>query len=278
MTTVLARKFKGGSITILCDTMISMGGGGRDDRIPGQLKAVVVRSDVSIAFAGRFAPAIDAIRFAAAELERGAGLDEIYRHLSHASCDDSCEFIVASHRGAAELRKIHSGRLAGDQPFHWLGDPSPLRAIEALKAKRGSTIFLGDGLPDGCDPEAHDFSGDFISLFAARPSFNSTVGGLPIVLHAYPEGHEYGNYAASYAPGPITVGGPPHPEALAPGGDVYSCNILGFAPPGIGMLAAYLPEARAGYIYAPLQQDEVAVLRSVSMQEVVDALKRQSGG
>ena len=57
MTVVIGKRF-GDTIVLLSDTMIADANSGRNNAIPGRLKAIVVTDRLSIAYAGHSNPAL----------------------------------------------------------------------------------------------------------------------------------------------------------------------------------------------------------------------------
>ena len=102
MTVVIAKRF-GQTIVILSDTMISDTNLGRENAIPGRLKAIIIADRLFIAYVGHSDPALHAIRQVAASYPT-AGLGAVLESLREVTAFDyhDIDFIVASHDPAAD--------------------------------------------------------------------------------------------------------------------------------------------------------------------------------
>lgn len=270
MTIIIAYKDRG-DIIILSDTMISFGGAERPKIIPGRLKAVVIGLRLSIAYAGHSATGIDAIRTAKRSYDAGEPLEVILSALATASLSN-CEFVVASHMRGTELRKVWNGHVSDTQSEVWAGDSEPLVELRRIEEEfRGSLVEL--------PPAGHSLDyrpSSFVQLFLRSARFSDTVGGLPMQLEAWRLGHFYSNRACVYYPGPFIVNGPPDPDTPPEGGDRYTFHTAVSGMLGAGVAGAYLEDARVGYVYDPLVEDEAIVMRATTLEETCAEVRRRA--
>ncbi|MEO5586858.1 MAG: hypothetical protein ABIQ81_04095, partial [Novosphingobium sp.] len=110
-------------------------------------------------------------------------------------------------------------------------------------------------------------------LLLRSPRLSAEVGGVPINLLGSPFGHCYQNHAGAFSPDPISIAGPPHPEAAAPGGDRYAYSITGAFHRGVAINSVYFDEAAVGYIYNPLEWDEPCKMAGTTMERMADELR-----
>lgn len=253
MTLVIAKRF-GQRIIIASDTMISDQDGGADDRIPGRLKAVVLDSRTSVAYAGATNQANDAIRRAKRILAEGGTLSEVegeFRVTARRYAGE-LEFALASHWDKPSLKKIWDGRVSFDQDQVCLGQTDLLHRFEAEMPR----------VPRSCVPSEFDaelpFLGAFRKLFDGI-HISDVVGGFGFLLLASPHGHCYQNEAGVATWDAITIG---QPLTETQQGDRRSgMTQWGFhtcSPElrGVGVTGALVLDAGVGFIYSPLTRDE----------------------
>lgn len=266
----------GDRICIVSDTMISSRDWVRDDIVPGQLKAIVLSMKFSLAYAGLVHVGIRTARVCAAQLRNGATFNDILSILRTASADGRCDFLIASHENGAQLFKIANGRVSDDQDFHWIGDSSIVsrmkRQAEETEAAFAQTLLKNPHLDD-VRTEESKFLSSFLLVLLTSPRLSAEVGGVPINLLGSPNGHCYGNHAGAFSPGPISIGGPPHPETAAPGGDRYACSVTGAFHRGVAINSVFFDEAAVGYIYNPLEWDEPRKMAGTTLERINDELR-----
>jgi hypothetical protein len=250
MTVVIGKRF-GDAIILLSDTMISDVNTGRDNAFPGRLKAIVVADRLSIAYAGHSDPALHAIR-RTPEVYVGGGLPAVLEALSEftASGNHDVDFIVASHYLTAELRRVWNGQVSKPLEETCIGNCAILSEI----LKR----FSPSGEPSS---DAKNFEFAFLNAFTSRDVFAGTgVGGFPIVLEAQPDGHIYKGHhlSASWKPITFVPGGTTYEDEndLLTGEWSFRHDILVSQKPGLAILAAEVPQAKIGFVYAPMLEDD----------------------
>jgi len=248
MTVVLARKF-GQTIQLVSDTMITDAERGRADALPGRVKAIVIHRTLSIAFAGHADPALRVIRQVARS--GPCDLDLVYQTLCQATAsrDHDVEFLVASHRPEASLRRIWRGQVSAPLAHAAIGDATIRPAVyERLVA-------------EGVDAkDAHAFRSAFLMAFTnERIPRGDGVGGFPIAVEASPDGHRYRGHSVHMSWKPITfVPGTTYqdPADLQTGDWSFHHTVMHTEERGVAVVAAQIPQARVGFVYAPLLQDE----------------------
>jgi hypothetical protein len=201
MTVVIAKCF-GQIIEIVSDTMISDTDLGRDNAIPGRLKAIILNERLSVAYAGHSDPALHAIRQASSIFSKG-GLDAVTDHLRQVSASDDLDidFIVASHDPTAELRRIWGGRISQPLAEASIGNRAILPEVMKIFSPVGDE-----------NTDAKNFRSAFLSAFTNRRThLGQGVGGFPIALEARPDGHVYKGHSVSESWKPIEFvpGAPP---------------------------------------------------------------------
>jgi hypothetical protein len=137
MTLIVARKF-GQRVIAGSDTMILPTNGSPSDRIPGQLKSVVIAGSMSICFADNVERSLDAIRTARCQKLRGADIKQIFELLqnqTHGSNDS--EFIVLLHDPEARLFKICDN--SGDTIVSWY----QVQRVHIIYDANGSDLSAG---------------------------------------------------------------------------------------------------------------------------------------
>lgn len=283
MTICVGARF-GDRICIMSDTMISSRDWIRNDIIPGQLKAIVLGMKFSLAYAGLVHVGIRVARACAARIRNGATLEDVLAIVRSASTDGSCDFLIASHENGAQLFKAAHGRVSHDQDFHWIGDSSIVGQIKRRQEEIDTSLMKNQQqnlCMEDVWSEESKFSASFNNLLLKSPRLSSEVGGVPVNLLGSPLGHCYQNHGGAFTPGPISIGGPPHPEAAAPGGDRYAYSITGAFHRGVAISSVFFDAAAVGYIYHPLEWDEPRKITGTTMERInaeLRALGAAAGG
>jgi hypothetical protein len=282
VTFVVARKF-GERIIILSDTMITRPHDLKHDIIPGQLKAIVLSLNISVAFSGHFVTALDRVRACKRQIEQGGGLSEVLDILSNADSRE-CDFLVASHVNDPELFKISGGVVSESQDCHWIGNSDLIGIMEkqqdCINQAYQNVLRMDSDMPD-MRSEEDNFIGTFTQLFLSEPQVADGVGGFAVILLASPFGHCYLHHSGIQLIGPFNGNGTPHPEGPALGGSRYSYSILDSGYRGVGIVGSFMEDTHIGYIYDPLGSDAAVTMSNVTMRAVIDELNirgSSSGG
>lgn len=249
MTVVLARRFED-SICILSDTMISDAGSGKENAIPGRLKIVMLAPDFTVAYAGHADPALHAIKEARRVLIE-SGPDIAIEHLRAATENRGpadFDFLVALHRPEAELRRVWGGIASDNLDQAAIGDSRIRSEVERRFDKSN-----GGGLKD--------YHAAFIGAFTDRKiRLGTGVGGFPICLFATPQGHAYRGHSFGHSWKPIIPkwGTTTYEDEydLLTGEWSFHHSVLTADRPGVAILGVEIPQAKVGYVYAPLFDDD----------------------
>ena len=178
-----------------------------------------------------------------------------------ASDDHDVDFIIVSHCPTAELRRIWNGQVSDPLEQICIGNCSILS--EVLKRfSRGS----------GPNADAKNFHFAFLTAFTDPDVFaGSGVGGFPIVLQAGPDGHVYKGHTVNavwnpvkFVPGATTY---EDENDLLTGEWSFRHDIIAPKRPGLCVLAAEVPQAKIGYVYAPMFEDDPDPVRLLDANE-----------
>jgi len=250
MTVVVGKCFDE-RIVIASDTMISDANTGNANAIPGRLKAIIISDRLSIAYAGHSDPALHAIR-RVPDIYTTGGIPNVLEALKvfTASKDYSVDFMIAYHDPHSELRRVWNGQVSAPLQQVCIGNYSIIPEV------------LSRFVPaENAAVSAKNFIHAFLNAFTDRQVFAGTgVGGFPILLEAQPAGHIYRGHTFSMNWKPVVF----KPEAttyendndLLTGEWSFRHDILVPRQSGLAVLAAEVPQAKVGFVYAPLVDDE----------------------
>ncbi len=252
MTVAIGKKF-GDRIVIASDTMITNSNGTRNEIIPGKLKAIVLSSTISVAFANHANQAIEAIRKAKYAVEAGGGHASVIDILCS---EPSADFLVASHlEGGPKLQKITAGAISNDLAEAWIGNPEAVRMVSKAEAVLGQTPSYPSM---AVTTEELHFCDAFHSLFLDQGvSLTQGVGGIPIFLLASPKGHTYNGYAMTMRWDEMEIrSGSGEKIADLPGGITsWTYSVTSPSLRGVAAIGVSLPQACIGFVYLPLDPD-----------------------
>lgn len=261
MTVVICKRFDE-TIVILSDTMISDADSGHSNALPGRLKAIVVADFISIAYAGHSDPALHAIRQTSHAYLKG-GVPAVLEALRAftSSGDHDVDFVVASHNPTAELHRVWSGRVSDPLEEACIGNSSILSEVLRRFSPSGEA-----------KTDAKAFQAAFLEAFTDPRVFSgSGVGGFPIVLEARPEGHIYKGHTfnVSWKPIEFIPGATIYEDEndLLTGEWSFRHDILTTERSGLAVLAAEVPQAKIGFVYAPLIEDDPAPVKLLGTDE-----------
>jgi hypothetical protein len=250
MTVVIAKRFDQ-AICLVSDTMISDDASGKPNAIPGRLKIVTLSPNFTVAYAGHANQALDAIREVHGVLRSDGPESAIERlRLASSSGPHDIDFIVARHRPAAELCRIWEGKVSESLDQCAIGQT----AINAKIEKR----FEPTGNPTN---DSMNFRLAFIAAFTDRRDRpDAGVGGFRLSLHATPDNHAYKSHSLSDSWKPIELvwGTTTYEDEqdLLTGEWSFRHDSVTTEEPGLAVLAVELPQAKTGYVYAPLSEDD----------------------
>lgn len=256
MTFVAAKRFDD-RIVIASDTMISDLNGTSSDALPGRLKIITLTPKVTIAFAGLLDQSIDSIREAKSLLLQGSPLSHVEKALSEATArysfhGEGLEYILISHLEGVTLKRIWEGTISGNLDQTCIGD----RDLFSTLLERESCGPLPI-VPFRRENESR-FSHAFMQLFDGT-FVSKKVGGIPIIVNCFPQGHHYSGHAAALAWDKIEGGKIVSQQQLADqkcGMTHWAYSIHAPSLSGIGVVGCFIPDAGIGYIYSPLRTDK----------------------
>lgn len=189
------------------------------------------------------------------------GPDAAIEHLrtSTNSGHGDFDFIVALHRPEPELRRIWAGMTSSSLDQTAIGDT---RIREEVDRR----------LDHGTGRAIRDYQSAFIAAFTDKKVHLGTgVGGFPITLFAKPEGHAYRGHYFGHSWKPIVpVWGTTTYEDendLLTGEWSYRHDVVTTKEPGIAVLAIEVPQAKTGFVYAPLLEDDPQPIKLLASDE-----------
>lgn len=284
MTFVAAKRF-GKRIYIGSDTMISDPTKSRDDVIPGRLKAIILDPLTTIAYAGLSDQSIDTIKQVKKCLYGGGNLFDAEKILLAATkaYEGGLEFLIASHRDGASLKKIWDGYISSDLDQAYIGQDDLIPTF----------IRQEDEIPQSIVPHEYEdefrFTRAFGSLFDGI-QVSDSAGGFNIMALCFPAGHSYQPSAG------VAVWGSGREDSAEEqlanrrsGMTQWGYQILPPKLRGVGVVGAIVPNAGIGYIYAPLSEDrpvkwpfpagdEQDLTIQAAFQEQIDIVADRVGG
>ncbi|MBI1385426.1 MAG: hypothetical protein GC150_10995 [Rhizobiales bacterium] len=178
------------------------------------------------------------------------GTEPTIDHLRKITADNAwdIDFIVAANHPEPELCRIWDGRVSEPLSQSVIGDASILLEVE----RRFSSV--GNATED-----SKNFRLAFINAFTNRRVHLATgVGGFPLTLVARPEGHLYKWHSFSHTWKPIEAAGRivyEDESDLLTGEWSFRHDLMTTDQPGVAVLAVEVPQAKTGFIYAPLLED-----------------------
>lgn len=264
MTLAVAGVF-GERIPMLSDTMLSGRALSRSDIIPGQLKSIVLNESISVSYSGTMKHALGVMRVAKKRLQRGASLGGLLDQLAEAS-NDGLDFIVAAHRPEATLYHVGEGRIVAGSSY-WIGDSQA--AAEMHRFMADEPRIPPEKLHAVVTEEERRFTAAFVALVGETQS--SIVGGFAICCLGSPYGHCYQGHTVVESREPITI---PATEAelLArrerERTGMKSSSYTAVAPSvrGVAVMGAFMDYGDVGFIYSPLEMDEVEKYHPVTLE------------
>lgn len=251
MTLIMARQL-GDRIIMHSDSMISDPNAPRSDIIPGQLKAIVLTPQLSVAYAGLVQKALPTIREARRMARQGTTLRDVVEYLRQATIAHSgaVDFLVAAHYDEPVLYKIWRGNLASgaDHPY-WIGNRTTASAVQRAMQEQQVPA-------DREWAEQEEFRSSLAFTNVIRESKIPGVGGFSFNLLGSPEGHCYQDEAGYFGWDRVNVSDintPEYQHFIMTGTAHYLYNTIAPTQRGAGVVGAFLWQANLGFIYSPLE-------------------------
>jgi hypothetical protein len=247
VTIVIGRRL-GNEVLLLSDTMIGNPHGTGPEIFPGRLKLVTVGGRLTVAFAGNADPAIVVIRVARQVL-RSHGVLAAIECLRGESGKGETDFLVASHTPSACLLRLRNGISLEVSDICSLGNDEPFRDL--IDKARADHERLAKS-------ELHF---RFIDTLLQNKLAHVGVAGFPMAVLATPTGHHYlgssGNYTYEFpALESNTVTHQPIGQIYT-GAGYFMFHVISSGASDIPVVGACLLQARLGWVFSPMESDEV---------------------
>jgi hypothetical protein len=281
MTLVIARKFAE-RIVVVSDTMISGEHLTQANIIPGRLKSIIVGDHLSISYSGFANAAITIIRKAHWLYREKKDLEKMLAYVTENTSDGKCEFIVVSHVGSPTIYRVSRGKCVAGADVYWLGNPDPIRRVREIE----SALPLRE-TPDEIfgNPEELRFSSALQKLYLDEGTqMDEGVGGFIVSHLCSPFGYSYQAHGGAIIRDTFQIPGGWSDKQLgqqASGMTKYSYNIVVSRYKGVAVIGGFLPEAKLGYLYSPIEADEARQIFPTSlsaMRRTVESCAQRLGG
>jgi hypothetical protein len=259
---------------IVSDTRVVLPHEQRPSFKQGTLKAIVIRRDLVVCFAGDVVAGLDGIREFAGELDRGRAVDDLLGMLQERTLDDRrvVEFILATDVPDAQLMRLQGGTLERNLESSWIGDHAAFERFQ--QARYALTV----------DP----LEAELDKQFALPPSAKlmSVLQRAMAAVIADPPVQSVDDFCVSIAHKPtgfqylestfLHVG---RDIELRPGDDLisrmaqpveeggYAVSVVEPEDPGMPALGLSFPRARLGMLYLPLKYEGATVIENVSPKD-----------
>ncbi len=267
MTIVVAMKFPD-RICVLSDTMITDRESTGPNIVPGRLKSIVINHWLTISYAGLSIPAIDAAR----KIYRKENIttELAMQHLVKASESYSGEldFILCSHEHGSRLVKIVNGHVFEGGNIYWIGITIAAKEFSKEFSKVKIPNANGKSLPDYISPEEMVFKNAFHEFMRANRC--EGVGGTIIDCLCSPSGHCYNTHAGAFSWDTIVLGKDDLVQreiTNKTGLYHYEYNVCSTSARGHAIVGLYLGQAKTGFIYDPIHDDDAMKVKNCSMLE-----------
>jgi len=266
MTLVMARKIEKW-VGLFADTQISDPQQARENRIPGNLKIIIIDNCLTIAYSGLEYHALKCIRVCNSSFHGDRKIITIFNMLSDCSNNHGCEFIVVYHENGNEyptLKKIFDGYITDNLSEAWIGNPTAADVIIRNVTNAESAGEVEIDLK--CEPYEEFYKKigiinfEFMKLLLNINEFPEGVGGVEIESIASPNGHFYRNSSGCLDTSTIKIG----PDNSFVHNDVdlnyggqsswgYSTIVSGYR--GVALLGLSIENTGTCYIYDPINSD-----------------------
>jgi hypothetical protein len=278
MTLVMARQWDD-RIIMLSDTLISDRNAPHRDIIPGQLKAIMLSHNLSVAYAGWANRALHVIREVRTAVCQGSDLhlQDVLEHLCQATnrSNGDVDFLVASHYEEPVLFKIWNGQISRGAGSYWIGDPSAASAVQRAMDSQSIREIVQKAIDSQPIRELGKwYLEEEVPLRLAfadvvRESPFPGVGGFSFTLLGSPLGHCYigdGGFFAWDSVKLSEIDTPDYRRFEKTGTTHYQYSLTAPQQPGAGVAGVFLPQVELAYVYSPLQSDSVLRRPGVTLE------------
>lgn len=246
------------------------------------LKAIVLREDVCICFAGEIALGLAGARRAAAVLGAGASLDSLPQVLGEFATRGPrmVEFIVASCRPGQQLWRITTAGVEEHLSTAWIGDEAAFEAFQRARYEATRSASLEDA-----DQRRTEGQRAGIVLGRAMEAVIddaqvASVYGFCVTVACTDEGFRYMDAAKAFLGRPVSI--PSDEETVIPflqpvQDGAYHFAIVPPKNPGVPVLGISFANARLAFLLLPLEFDEPEVITDVPAREFVSRIRADYG-
>lgn len=253
MTLVVGEQF-GDRLVVLSDSMLTDRSAVRSNIIPGQLKTVVLSTNLSVSFAGRVGPALQAIRSLRSALAHNFKIEPVLDSFCTETLihKGEVEFLVASLIPCPALYKVSNGRKHSGSNRYWIGDPEGASTLQRIIDSEYD-IKIPD--QEHCTAAESKLCFAFADLIPERRV--QGVGGLPVFCLGSQEAFCYQNHASTFNYGTVNIPETEEEQELrltlerTGMGPSYSYTVTtsrhrGTATSGTATIGAFFPQAETG--------------------------------
>lgn len=265
MTFVAARIFRS-EMKIYGDTMVTERDAARQNIVPGVCKVVPLHRNLCIAFAGRIAPALGAIRRQWDSLTDEANLSGVLDDLRSVSAAREVDFIVASRDKSLTLHKVHDGKIAEGLDRYWIGEATAASKLQELQDEHLEALNAPHNRPNTAKMTADEvaestFTHGYQQL--VHRMHVRGVGGVVTSVIGYlttksgnPGGFFFNNHAGAYL----------HDYTQRFSYSVSSTMWYGMPIFGVFVGGETLKQTDGpGFIYSPIDSDEPAAIGATNL-------------
>lgn len=268
MTLVVGEALSSGPV-LAADSMLTFEHGNTSDLLGGALKVVIVDPHAAIAFSGKAALAVSAIRTAAS-----SDPGDRRAILAAASADADVHFLLAEI-GSETITRITDGTTIEHSAVRaWIGDRQAFSRFQKLAAE-APPINAPPGL-DSLVERAQLMNAMRQLVDEGHP----TVGGVATFVISEPGGFRYSCAVEAVAGGRQVI--PPDRWTTVQFGQgaaagSYTETILTPSGSGVGAVGVHLSEAHAGALFWPLRFDQPVQYRDVGVEQMISSIQSDHG-
>jgi hypothetical protein len=269
MTLVVGQQFRD-RLIVLSDTMITDPSSARSNIIPGQLKTVILCTNLCVSFAGRVGPALSAIRRIQPNLTKEGNIEVILDILrAETARNEDIEFLVASRIPHPALYAIKAGQKYFGSDRYWLGDGRGASKLQNILDAE-SDIQVPE--QEYCTTAEIKLRLAFLDLVCERRM--PGIGGVPVFCLGSREGFAYENHAGFFGYGTVNIPETAEQQELRLAlersgmGPTYSFSVTASRHRGTATIGVFFPQAEMGYLYSPIDYDQPKKFYPISLDEL----------
>lgn len=251
-------------VVIMSDTAIFNKNAAHPNALPGRLKAVVLRQDLTISYAGLSSQALDAIReVRRLDLSPADAVDAL-----QSACrryPDELDFLLCSHenRTSPRLVKITSAGVYEGADQYWIGH---VESAQALAKHPLEDHYSGAQLVDFQSASERQFVDRFFDYM--QKSRDPNIGGAVVNCLCSEFGHCYQDHVGDMCWEPFSISDLNPPEVRSTlersGRGSFVYHLYCPAERGVALVGFYMPQPGIGYLYVPLTHDDPILVQASS--------------